>query len=224
MICDAWHAAGTGTHTSVKATSSAEGRILVYYHVTAKGQYQDAIRQQMGAVLLSGLYRRVHAVYACVLGKSSEPIEAASQLLQSFGAKVKILETRQDAAQMERLTLTKLAQTVKPKDRVFYMHSKGISYEEDSELGMNAFWWTLFMEYHLLQGHARCTDLLRVYDLVGVKWENMQVGISVLFPERPSLLTPHDHRLLVVPPALGCFCPAVPAFYHGVVSTGTAPA
>jgi len=41
------------------------------------------------------------------------------------------------------------------RDKVFYMHSKGISYEEDSELGLNAYWWTLFMEYHLVQGHAR---------------------------------------------------------------------
>lgn len=165
--------AGTGTRFSNDARGD-DGRLLVFYHVAAKGEYKSAIRQQMGSMLLSGLYSRVDAVYACVLGEAQESIDAASQLLESFGTKVSILQTSQDAQQMERLTLTVLSATVKPADRVLYMHSKGISYESDSELGQNAFWWTLFMEYHLIQGHARCTELLRSYDVVGVKWENMQ--------------------------------------------------
>ena len=139
-----------------------------------RGQYRGAIRQQMGSILLSGLYSRIDALYACVLGETPEAIDAASELLQSFGAKVSILQTSQDMQQMERLTLTSLARRVQPADRVLYMHSKGISYGDDSEQGMNTYWWTLFMEYHLVQGHARCLDLLRIYDVVGVKWENMQ--------------------------------------------------
>ena len=109
----------------------------------------------MGSLLLSGLYSRADAVYACVLGGTAEAIAAASQLLQAFGAKVSILQTSQDMQQMERLTLSAMAGTVRSRDRVLYMHSKGISYEEDSELGLNAYWWTLFMEHFLLQGHAR---------------------------------------------------------------------
>ena len=128
----------------------------------------------MGSILLSGLYSRMDALYACVLGETPEAIDAASELLQSFGAKVSILQTSRDMQQMERLTLTNLARRVQPADRVLYMHSKGISYEEGSEHGMNTYWWTLFMEFHLVQGHARCLDMLRTYDVVGVKWENMQ--------------------------------------------------
>ena len=127
----------------------------MFYHVTAKGQYKSAIRQQMGSILLSGLYSRADAVHACVLGETAEAIAAASQLLQAFGAKVSILQISQDMQQMERLTLTTMAGRVQPRDRVLYMHSKGISYEEDSELGLNAYWWTLFMEHFLLQGHSR---------------------------------------------------------------------
>lgn len=113
----------------------------------------------MASILLGGLYSRADAVYACVLGEAAEAIDAASQLLQAFGAKVGILQTSQDAQLMERLTLTAMAGIVRPGDRVFYMHSKGISYEEDSELGLNAYWWTLFMEHFLVQGHARCPNL-----------------------------------------------------------------
>ena len=113
----------------------------------------------MGSILLSGLYSRVDAVYVCVLGDDAEAIKATSQLLQAFGQKISIVKTSQDVQQMERLTLTTMAGTVQPGDRVLYMHSKGISYEEDSELGLNAYWWTLFMEYYLLQGHVRCCNL-----------------------------------------------------------------
>ena len=141
-------------------SAAADGRVLVFYHVTAKGQYKGAIKQQMGSILLSGLYSRVDAVYVCVLGEDAEGIKAATQLLRSFGQKVSILQTSQDARQMERLTLTTMAGSVQPGDRVLYMHSKGISYEEDSELGLNAYWWTLFMEYYLLQGHLRCCNPL----------------------------------------------------------------
>ena len=113
----------------------------------------------MASILLSGLYSRADALHVCVLGEAAEAIDAASQLLQAFGAKVSILQTSQDAQLMERLTLTAMAATVRPGDRVLYMHSKGISYEEDSELGLNAYWWTLFMEYFLVQDHNRCLNL-----------------------------------------------------------------
>ena len=117
---------------SVDKGAAADGRVLIFYHVTAKGQYKSAIRQQMGSILLSGLYSRADAVYACVLGEAAEAIDAASQLLQAHGAKISILQPSQDAQQMERLTLTAMAGVVQPGDRVLYIHSKGISYEEDS--------------------------------------------------------------------------------------------
>lgn len=69
----------------------------------------------MGSILLSGMYSRVATVCACVLGETSEAIDAASELLQSFGAKVSILHTSQDAQQMERLTLVAMARSVGPR-------------------------------------------------------------------------------------------------------------
>ena len=106
--------AGRGTR-SITKSASADSRVLVFYHVTAKGQYKSAIRQQMGSILLSGMYSRVDTVCACVLGETSEGIDAAVKLLQSFGAKVSILHTSQDAQQMERLTLVAMARSVGPR-------------------------------------------------------------------------------------------------------------
>ena len=130
--------------------------------------------QQMSSILLSGLYTRTDAIYAFVLGAQTEDIEHAAGMLLAFGRKIKVMQKSTNITMMERLTLENMRQHVTASDRVLYMHSKGISYDPSSVLGMNTHWWTLLMEYHLLQGHARCIALLDSYDVVGVKWEDMQ--------------------------------------------------
>ena len=147
---------------------------MIFYHVTAQGQYRSVLLQQMSSILLSGLYSRVDAIYAFVLGPSMEDVERASGMVLEFGRKVQVLKTSTNTTKMERFTLESIRQYVTAGDRLLYMHSKGISYEPSSDLGMNTYWWTLLMEYHLLQGHARCIALLGEYDVVGVKWEDMQ--------------------------------------------------
>ena len=127
----------------------------------------------MGALIVSGLYADVHAIHASVLADDDAGIKAASKFLLRFGQKVQMLSTSSDMKQMERLTLQNMRQHVSEGDKVLYMHSKGISYEPDSTLSHNTFWWSLFMEHHLLARHADCLALLDAYDVVGVKWEDM---------------------------------------------------
>ncbi len=146
----------------------------VFYQVTAKGSYKDIIRQQMSGLILSGLYGRAAVIHAFVLADTREDLAAAAELLSEFGRKVQVMEQSLDGTRMERLTLENIARLVQEQDRVVYMHSKGVTYDASSEIGMNAFWWSLFMQYHLIQGHAKCIALLDSYDVVGVKWENMQ--------------------------------------------------
>ncbi|BDA45504.1 hypothetical protein COCOBI_07-2910 [Coccomyxa sp. Obi] len=152
----------------------SSGAVRIFYHVTAMGSYRDIIRQQMSSVIMSGLYRRASAIHAFVMAETKEELAAASELLSEFGKKVQITEQSLNITRMERLTLEKIHTLVQKQDRVLYMHSKGVTYDASSEIGMNAYWWSLFMQYHLIQGHARCITLLESYDVVGVKWENMQ--------------------------------------------------
>lgn len=148
--------------------------VKVFYHITAKGTYEDIIKQQMSTLLMSGLYTAAEGIYAFVLSDSSDDIASASELLSEFGHKLQIVSTSTDVTLMERFTLENMRDFIRPSDKVFYMHSKGITYDTKSEIGANVYWWTLFMQYHLVQGHERCTDLLDVCDVVGVKWEEMQ--------------------------------------------------
>lgn len=147
---------------------------MIFYHVTAQGEYRTVLLQQMSSILLSDLYSRVDAIYVFVLGARTEDVERASGMVLDFGRKVQVVQRSTDAAKMERFTLESMGQYVTARDRILYMHTKGISYEPGSDLGMNTYWWTLLMEYHLLQGHAKCIALLDEYDVVGVKWEDMQ--------------------------------------------------
>jgi hypothetical protein len=128
----------------------------------------------MGSIVLSGLYDKAHAVFVFILGEDTATIRAAADIIALFGQKVRILGTSTDMARMERLTLENMRHHIHERDKVLYMHSKGVSYSLDSAVARNVIWWTLFMEWHLLQGHARCTALLDAYDVVGVKWEEME--------------------------------------------------
>lgn len=160
--------------SGVTAGKQTGGAVKVFYHVMAKGGYRDIIRQQMSGLILSGLYRKAAVIHAFVLADTNEDLAAASELLSEFGQKVQIMEQSLNTTRMERLTLESIGRLVQKQDRVLYMHSKGVTYAASSEIGTNAFWWSLFMQYHLIQGHAKCTALLDSYDVVGVKWENMQ--------------------------------------------------
>lgn len=161
-------------HTDKNIRAHSGGAVKVFYHVTAKGGYREIIRQQMSGVILSGLYNKAAVIHVYVTAETSEDLTAASELLENFGGKVKVMEQSLNVTRMERITLENIGRLVQPQDKVFYMHSKGLSYDANSEIGMNAFWWSLFMQYHLVQGHAKCIALLDSHDVVGVKWENMQ--------------------------------------------------
>lgn len=163
-------------HAGVRAARLRlhQGHIKILYHVTAVGEYQAIIRQQLSSVMLSGLYSKAHSISAFILAQHAEDLEAAIAELSNFGRKVQIAETGTNITLMERFTLQRMRQHIAPEDMVLYMHSKGVSYEAGSMAAENAFWWTLFMQYHLVQGHARCLSLLHEYDVVGVKWEDMQ--------------------------------------------------
>ena len=162
-----------GAGEGLRRATEQAGCIKVFYHLTAKGQYRAVVQRQMGNLLVSGLYGEVHGINAFVLAEDAGAIEAASRFLLNFGQKVHILGTSSDTSQMERFTLENMRHHVSGHDKVLYLHSKGISYTPDSALSYNTFWWTLFMEHHLLQRHAECIALLAAYDVVGVKWENM---------------------------------------------------
>ena len=160
--------------TDKMSWEQSSGPVRIFYHVTAKGSYRDIIRQQMSSIIMSGLYRTAATIDVFVMGETNEELAAASELLLEFGKKVQIREMSLNITKMERLTLENIHNFVREQDRVFYMHSKGVTYDAISEIGTNAYWWSLFMQYHLIQGHARCISLLESYDVVGVKWENMQ--------------------------------------------------
>ena len=147
---------------------------MLFYHVTAKGSYQAIVCRQMGSVLVSGLYDRVHAVFVFILGEDAATIRAAANFIAQLGQKTKILGTSTDMARMERLTLENMQQHVGDLDKVLYMHSKGVSYDLDSAIALNVHLWTSLMEWFLMRGHARCIALLDAYDVVGVKWEEME--------------------------------------------------
>lgn len=66
----------------------------------------------------------------------------------------------------ERLTLLRIKDTITPRTRILYMHSKGVRHSpKDGAIIQH---WRVMMEYFLVRHWRTCQCLLQLYDTVGI--------------------------------------------------------
>lgn len=140
------------------------GAIKVFYHVCAMNHWEAVVREQMTALLFSGLYDACERVHCFVAGPSADACKAA---LERYGGKVAATARPLDTT-YERLTLNAMRNEglVAPNDRVFYMHSKGVTKPGQPNVDD----WRFFLMHNLVKEWRTCVRLLDAHDAVGANF------------------------------------------------------
>lgn len=136
-------------------------KTYLYYHICQLGDWQRVAREQLRAILDSGLYDAVDGLYVGVLGPS----------VLVLPEKCEIVYTSPDVAEAELPTLDHLHQRAMEEDfTVLYLHTKGVSsgLQGKNPLAQQA--WRKYMEYFVVGQWQRCLSELQAHDAVGVQW------------------------------------------------------
>lgn len=118
----------------------------------------------MAKLHFSGLYDACTDVNCWVSGEHAA--EARAVLLEQ-GRKVVVHACEPGDASYERLTLLGMRPLVRPDDKILYLHSKGVTKGNATNVATNVLHWRQYMEWQLVKGWKRCVDLLDTADAVG---------------------------------------------------------
>lgn len=134
---------------------------ILYYHICQLGDWQRVAREQLQAMLESGLYDAIDRVYVGVLGPS----------VLVLPEKCEIIYTSADIAEAELPTLDHLHQRAMQQDfNVLYLHTKGVSSGLQGKNPQAQQAWRKYMEYFVVGQWRECLRELAVHDAVGVQW------------------------------------------------------
>ncbi len=145
-----------------------QGRIQVFYHIYAAGEWSTIVNDQLTKIAFSGLYNTVQSINCFVVADNQTNLDTASALLSSWGEKFVVRVSTVDDPTYERFTLLKIKPFIGSDDRILYLHSKGVSHND--KFAHNIYWWRNYMEFFLLKEHKVCIRLLEQYDTVGVSF------------------------------------------------------
>jgi hypothetical protein len=137
----------------------------IFFHIFCGPHTLPILKDQIKALLLSGLYERVSAIRCCLAGEGGA-MAAVKDLLRSVGRKFEIACEAPGDASAERLTLLQLRREVRSGEKILYLHTKGVSRPGNEAVA----WWRTWMEWHLLSRFADCLAALDTHDLVGCSW------------------------------------------------------
>lgn len=163
---------GVALPLALNSTNEAPtGRILIFFHVMALNHVLAIIDTEVTALYYSGLYDRVDAIYVFLAWTPEQPSKR-KQVRTFFarqGAKFQIVTESSNSTRFERLTLEAMPAMINDDDRVFYMHSKGVSRVDVDEREKRRLA-TAKMLFWVVGRHDLCLEALRTHDTVGVQY------------------------------------------------------
>ena len=140
------------------------GRVLVLYHITAVGAWEDIVRDQVTKLIFSGLYTQVDYVHCTVEGVAHSATSEAELYLSGFGKNFRVV--RLPAPPTLLLSIASV-HSLTATDRVLLMSTHGDAASNASEAGDAAYLRRTLVEYKLIKEYRQCLHLLRQTDSVG---------------------------------------------------------
>ena len=138
------------------------GRVYVMYHIFCNQHTKQIVKEQIAAIQLSGLYKRVDKIYCFLVGAKSH-IDSVESLLKDAGNKYEIKATGPEDTSYERFTLLKIHDLIHPDDKFLYLHSKGVTRPEEDII----YWWVLYMSQLLMCNVEQHLKDLDQFDILG---------------------------------------------------------
>jgi hypothetical protein len=125
------------------------------------------VKDQIIKIIFSGFYETVDEILCFVTG-FPPALLPCQKVLERSGKKFKVVELGPNDTTYERFTLSKLPKYVKEDDKVFYIHTKGVTKPGQE----NVIDWKNLLEYGIFVKHKECIRLLDTYDIVSTMWRD----------------------------------------------------
>jgi len=122
-------------------------KINIYYHIAQLGDWKRVSTEQVESLMCSGLYDVADRIYVSMLG--SEKIVLPDKYM--------MLYTNTDINLAELPILNILHKQSKYEDfRILYIHTKGVSWQEQNKNHDAMTAWRKYMEYFMINQWPEC--------------------------------------------------------------------
>jgi len=153
--------------------------VKIFYHIYCNENAKPIVIDQINKIMFSGLYEKTQQIFCFITGEQTY-ISEIVKIVQKSGKKYRIVAVSVDDTSYERFTLLKIREYISPGEKILYIHTKGVTYNNTKHyhgwvpglptIKDNVLNWRTFMEYHLMYKHPECIKLLDDYDIVGVNY------------------------------------------------------
>lgn len=144
-------------------------KIYIYFHVCCIANWEFVVANIFRALKNSGLYDVTEKIICTVVGDRTNNYIAGNELLKD--KKIEIRYESNDTSCYERKILNILHQDSVASEEEFYvlyLHSKGVTRNNDSNIKKNVMDWVNYMLYFNVYRFKDIIKLLPTYDTVGV--------------------------------------------------------
>jgi hypothetical protein len=145
--------------------------IVVFYHIYCNEHTFDVLKDQINKIIWSGLYQRCSNIY-CFLAGQEKYIHICKDYIKECGNKFTIEDIGINDTSYERFTLLKIKNYLQPNTKFLYLHTKGITQINNSNVEN----WRYLMEYFLIGKWRDCIQELKNHDIVGINKYNPENG------------------------------------------------
>lgn len=138
-------------------------KIAIFYHIYQAGDWKRIFYDQILELQKSGLYDQADYIHIGVNGRQPLPFNMNKVNRVKYNVNI----------DLESDTLSDLHKFSKhnPDYKILYIHAKGVSWDDRSEIKKNIELWRKYIEYFTIQQWNRCYNLLKDHDCVGTEWE-----------------------------------------------------
>ncbi len=149
--------------------NNKKSNIYIFYHIYCNSNTYSIVNDQINKIIFSGLYKKIDKVYVFLTGEEYY-INDIKKLVQKSGSKFIIADIGINDKSYERFTLLKIHNYINDNDKFLYIHSKGVSKNDNNNKKKNIEDWRNLMEYYLIHNYQECINLLEEYDTVGINY------------------------------------------------------
>lgn len=139
-------------------------KIAIFYHIGQLNHWRDVYQEQLRKLFLSGLYDASQFIFCCINGNDPLPLPTPD----------KIISVRNNNHTLEADTLKHMWDfaSVNPGYKILYIHTKGVTWAEDSGIGDVTTKWRRFMEGYVIRRWKECVIHLDTHDTCGVLYKD----------------------------------------------------
>lgn len=135
----------------------------IFYHIFCNEYTLSVVKDQINKIIYSGLYNNCTKIY-CFFTGEKQYIKICVDYIKKCGNKFSIEDIGINDKTYERFTLLKIKKYIKSNDKFLYLHSKGITKQNNQYVTD----WRNVMEYFLIYKFNDCLMELDEYDTIGI--------------------------------------------------------